>query len=138
MGEFAEIEKLDTDVNNLSPSSGTFLESPHDSDLDDLPETAAPTQAVIPVDPGDDGPPPNGGLKAWLQVLGSFFLFFNSWYVFRCQHSISPSRNPTVVLSSVLLILKRTNIHTDCRVMQGHCQYIRRVPDILRDRPPSQ
>jgi predicted MFS family arabinose efflux permease len=22
---------------------------------------------------------PNGGLKAWLQVLGSFFLFFNSW-----------------------------------------------------------
>lgn len=22
---------------------------------------------------------PNGGLQAWLQVLGSFFLFFNSW-----------------------------------------------------------
>lgn len=22
------------------------------------------------------------GLKTWLQVLGSFFLFFNSWYVF--------------------------------------------------------
>lgn len=22
---------------------------------------------------------PNGGLKAWLQVLASFFLFFNSW-----------------------------------------------------------
>ncbi|KAL1303354.1 hypothetical protein AAFC00_006751 [Neodothiora populina] len=22
---------------------------------------------------------PNGGLKAWLQVLGAFFLFFNSW-----------------------------------------------------------
>ena len=22
---------------------------------------------------------PNGGLRAWLQVLGSFFLFFNSW-----------------------------------------------------------
>ncbi|OCL08237.1 MFS general substrate transporter [Glonium stellatum] len=22
---------------------------------------------------------PNGGLKAWLQVLGSFFIFFNSW-----------------------------------------------------------
>ena len=25
--------------------------------------------------------PPNGGLKAWTQVVGSFFLFFNSWYV---------------------------------------------------------
>ncbi|PYH75146.1 putative MFS monocarboxylate transporter [Aspergillus vadensis CBS 113365] len=23
--------------------------------------------------------PPNGGLQAWLQVAGSFFLFFNSW-----------------------------------------------------------
>ena len=22
---------------------------------------------------------PNGGLQAWLQVLGAFFLFFNSW-----------------------------------------------------------
>jgi len=22
---------------------------------------------------------PNGGLVAWLQVLGAFFLFFNSW-----------------------------------------------------------
>jgi hypothetical protein len=27
------------------------------------------------------GPPPDGGAYAWLQVLGSFFLFFNSWYV---------------------------------------------------------
>ncbi|KAL4782546.1 major facilitator superfamily domain-containing protein [Aspergillus varians] len=23
--------------------------------------------------------PPNGGVQAWLQILGSFFLFFNSW-----------------------------------------------------------
>jgi hypothetical protein len=22
---------------------------------------------------------PNGGLRAWLQVLGVFFLFFNTW-----------------------------------------------------------
>lgn len=27
------------------------------------------------------GPPPNGGLQAWLQVLAGFFLFFNSWGV---------------------------------------------------------
>ena len=25
------------------------------------------------------GPPPNGGLTAWLQVLGAFFLNFNTW-----------------------------------------------------------
>lgn len=24
-------------------------------------------------------PPPNGGVVAWLQVAGAFFLFFNSW-----------------------------------------------------------
>lgn len=25
---------------------------------------------------------PDGGLTAWLQVLGCFFLWFNSWYLF--------------------------------------------------------
>jgi len=25
---------------------------------------------------------PNGGLTAWLQVAGAFFLFFNSWCVY--------------------------------------------------------
>ena len=30
-------------------------------------------------DDDDPGPPPDGGAMAWLQVLGSFFLFFNSW-----------------------------------------------------------
>lgn len=24
-------------------------------------------------------PPPNGGFLAWMQVAGSFFLFFNCW-----------------------------------------------------------
>lgn len=23
--------------------------------------------------------PPNGGLKAWTQILGAFFLYFNTW-----------------------------------------------------------
>ena len=29
---------------------------------------------------------PNGGLIAWLQVVGAFFLFFNSWsaYISQC------------------------------------------------------
>jgi hypothetical protein len=26
-----------------------------------------------------DSGPPNAGIRAWLQVLGSFFLFFNTW-----------------------------------------------------------
>ena len=37
----------------------------------------------------DPGPPPNGGWLAWLQVLGSFFLFFNSWYVYANSVDIS-------------------------------------------------
>ena len=27
------------------------------------------------------GPPPNGGIVAWLQVLGAFFIYFNTWSV---------------------------------------------------------
>lgn len=26
--------------------------------------------------------PPNGGSIAWLQVLGGFFVYFNTWWVF--------------------------------------------------------
>ncbi|KAB8264262.1 major facilitator superfamily domain-containing protein [Aspergillus pseudonomiae] len=39
-------------------------------------EKAIPVQET-PAPP----PPPNGGLVAWLQVVGAFFLFFNSWGV---------------------------------------------------------
>ena len=28
-------------------------------------------------------PPPDGGLVAWLQVMGAFFLMFNTWYASR-------------------------------------------------------
>lgn len=28
----------------------------------------------------EDGPPPDGGLRAWLQVVSGFMLYFNSWY----------------------------------------------------------
>lgn len=37
------------------------------------PKEAAPR----PGPPG--GPPPDGGTTAWLQVLGGYFLFFNTW-----------------------------------------------------------
>ena len=36
-------------------------------------EKAAPTNDAGP------GPPPDGGLQAWLQVAGSWMLFFNTW-----------------------------------------------------------
>lgn len=31
---------------------------------------------------------PNGGLMAWLQVLGAFFLLFNSWYEMQTSNSV--------------------------------------------------
>jgi hypothetical protein len=39
------------------------------------PKAAAPARPPGP--PG--GPPPDGGLTAWLQVLGGYFLFMNTW-----------------------------------------------------------
>lgn len=55
------------------------LSSSHEKDVDlqAQPENKAPAQP--PISPA--GPPPNGGLQAWLHVLGSFMLFFNTWGV---------------------------------------------------------
>jgi hypothetical protein len=39
----------------------------------------------------DAGSIPNGGLWAWLQVLGGFFLLFNSWGIIVRLPSASPS-----------------------------------------------
>jgi hypothetical protein len=55
---------------------------------------------------------PNGGLWAWLQVLGSFFLLFNSWYV-PLDHTHRDQTNDS---------------------SQGHHQHVRLLSSILRDR----
>jgi hypothetical protein len=39
----------------------------------------APLETIVSEKEHDPGPPPNGGFRAWLQVAGSFFLFFNCW-----------------------------------------------------------
>ena len=46
-----------------------------------MPDTdASETEKQTPSKPADTPPPPpDGGLTAWLQVVGAFFLFFNSW-----------------------------------------------------------
>lgn len=40
---------------------------------------ATPDNGVVARPPPPVSPPPDGGLKAWLQVLGGFMLFFNTW-----------------------------------------------------------
>lgn len=54
-------------------------------------DTAAAQQPPPP-------PPPNGGLTAWIQVLGAHLLFFNSWWV-----NLSPGAT-----SFIFLIMAKT------------------------------
>jgi hypothetical protein len=49
-----------------------------------LPQQQQQQQQQKPPAGPPGGPPPNGGTTAWLQVLGGFFLFFNTWVCFRC------------------------------------------------------
>ncbi|KAK0938949.1 hypothetical protein LTR29_009439 [Friedmanniomyces endolithicus] len=44
----------------------------------DTPEPSPALPPDVPKGP-PGGPPPDGGLTAWLQVLGGYFLFFNTW-----------------------------------------------------------
>jgi hypothetical protein len=64
------IQGVDGDIEDQSKESG--LEKPS-SRQRELSATTAPSNAHLPP------PPPNGGLKAWLHVLGGFCLFFNTW-----------------------------------------------------------
>lgn len=54
------------------PASGKA--SLNEKNPETVSSTAAPPSPLAP-----PAPPPNGGLLAWLQVLGAAFLFFNSW-----------------------------------------------------------
>lgn len=60
--------------------------SPTDSEVGIVPQntdrnTQEPEKdaATRPSQPLTPSPPPNGGLLAWLQVFGSFFLWFSTW-----------------------------------------------------------
>ena len=37
------------------------------------------------------GPPPNGGTAAWLQVLGGWMLFFNTWGILKSVSARLPA-----------------------------------------------
>lgn len=65
---FASVPAVGPRVSNdRSSSSSSFEEK--DSEQSKRPDPSL-----------DPGPPPDGGFKAWLQVLGAFFLNFNTWY----------------------------------------------------------
>lgn len=55
----------------------TLSASPEEKHVDPQaqPESEASAKPAI----SSAGPPPNGGLRAWLHVLGAFMLWFNTW-----------------------------------------------------------
>ena len=65
----------------LASSSTTATPERAPSDSPAMPNKPSEPKAEIPSSPPSNkpSPPPNGGLVAWLQVLGSFMLFFNTW-----------------------------------------------------------
>ena len=78
-----DLEKWDMKDNarSFSASQAISKESVIDEALDAEANMEAPTTATVSTTDktSEPGPPPNGGFAAWLQVAGSFFLFFNGW-----------------------------------------------------------
>ena len=86
------------DAHQLDELSDKLPESPADLErgssrdnnekLDERPGEAAAEAEAQPTGPPSapsgppGGPPPNGGLVAWLQILGGWMLFFNTWVSF--------------------------------------------------------
>lgn len=116
-------ENKELRVSSQVPSSGdqaSNVDAPVEEAVNaegDLPPTS---EKEIRLQQGID-PPPNGGLTAWLQVLGSFFLFFNCWSVVV---------NLRTHLESSKLV--RLDLLADSSATQGYRQRIRSLPDILR------
>lgn len=67
-----------TAINNqkLEPDLPSAMEKHASSSEEDGSPNAK--QLNVSVTP-DVGPPPNGGIRAWLHVFGGFMLFFNTW-----------------------------------------------------------
>ena len=70
----------------IPPSSGskssTLIEDDANRPVEDQKAATGEREEIEgqpPAPSGPPGPPPDGGLVAWLQVVGGFSLFFNTW-----------------------------------------------------------
>ena len=78
-----DLEKRLEDTGDRDASTFLDVQSPVSSTESALhvPLEYPPEICIPPEAPAQEyDPPPNGGLEAWLQVVGSFLLFFNTWY----------------------------------------------------------
>ena len=75
--------RLSTGFDPLLPTRDSRLSNFH-SIMEDQPKESSETPPSSPPPLSPPPPPPqerlDGGLVAWLQVLGAFCLFFTSWY----------------------------------------------------------
>lgn len=82
-GDFEkQVSEVDVDAHHVSASRRTSVDKALEETLDAEANIEPPITLDTTAEKSNDpGPPPNGGFDAWLQVAGSFFLFFNGWYV---------------------------------------------------------
>ena len=75
--------------------------------------------AAVAVSSDEDADePPKAGLTAWLQVLGCYFLFFNSWCVLPSPHTqpgLRAAKRPFRALSRPSRTASLSNLDNDNR-----------------------
>ena len=72
------------DKERSNESSRSSLADETRKEPNDSPPTATGDgEKAEPVKTDGPGPPPDGGLIAWLQCLGGFMLFFNTWGILK-------------------------------------------------------
>jgi len=76
--------------NNRGPSDNSLRLNPnHVFDVVETPKSAFPQTATTTVPQTQAPDIPEGGLTAWLQVLGCFFCWFNSWCDIHCHFTFA-------------------------------------------------
>lgn len=75
----------DKDTVQGSAADASVAAADNGSSSNDTPPTSSQTSPTAEKST-TPAAPPNGGLQAWLHILGSFFLYFNTWgeYHIRC------------------------------------------------------
>lgn len=71
---------------HTSPAEETHEDGPRDDQHDgqrNIPPDGAALEKAESQKSVGPGPPPNGGLQAWLQVASSFVLFFNTFGILK-------------------------------------------------------
>ena len=94
-GSQTSIHSKDVSTQSINPSTIDQNEIPTEK----LEQASIHTSAVA--DPNDPGPPPDGGLRAWTQVLVGHLVVFNSWGyissygVFQAYYTTSLKQSPS-------------------------------------------